>query len=150
MERRPDDRRPEDRRPVERRPVARDRFDDRGPSDRSPAPRGASGPARPRPAASAADEKGIRGSLAVAGTFLVTLAAAGVDSFVGIGLGLVTLATRCTATAIATLVVRRRDLISVLVAPPLLFVAVALVNIALAPSATFNLPTIATLLVRGF
>jgi hypothetical protein len=82
--------------------------------------------------------------------FLVTLAGAGVDSFVGIGLGLVTLATLSTATVIATLTVRRRDLISVIAAPPLVFVAVALVNIALAPSASFNLPTIATLLVRGF
>jgi hypothetical protein len=82
--------------------------------------------------------------------FLVTLAGAGVDSFVGIGLGLVTLGTLSLATAAATLLVRRRDLISVLVAPPLVFVAVALVNVALAPSATFNPATIATLLVRGF
>jgi hypothetical protein len=48
------------------------------------------------------------------------------------------------------LVVRRRDMLSVVVAPPLVFVAVAVANIALAPSASFNLPTIATLLVRGF
>jgi hypothetical protein len=82
--------------------------------------------------------------------FLVTLVGAGVDSFVGIGLGLVTLGTLSLATVIATLMVRRRDLISVMAAPPLVFVAVALINIALAPSANFNLPTIATLLVRGF
>ncbi len=150
VERRPDDRRPEDRRPVERRPAARDQFDDRGPSDRSAAPRGASGPTRPRPASAAADEKGIRGTVAVAGMFLVTLAGAGVDSFVGIGLGLVTLVTLVAITAIATLVVRRSDLLSVFVAPPLVFVAVAAANIALAPSASFNLATIATLLVRGF
>ena len=82
--------------------------------------------------------------------FLITLAGACVDSFVGIGLGLITLAALVGATAIATLVVRRRDLLSVIVAPPLVFVAVATVNIVLAPSATFSLPTIATLLVRGF
>ncbi len=82
--------------------------------------------------------------------FLVTLAGAGVDSFVGIGLGLVTLVTLVAITAIATLVVRRSDLLSVFVAPPLVFVAVAAANIALAPSASFNLATIATLLVRGF
>ena len=82
--------------------------------------------------------------------FLVTLAGAGVDSFVGIGLGLVTLVALVSVTVIAALMVRRRDLLSVLVAPPLVFVAVAGVNIALAPSASFNLPTIATLLVRGF
>lgn len=151
VERRPDDRRPEDRRPLERRPVARDGFDDdRGPSDRSAAPRGVSGPARPRPTSPAADGNGIRGTLAVAGMFLVTLAGAGVDSFVGIGLGLVTLVTLVAVTAIATLGVRRRDLLSVVVAPPLVFVAVAAANIALAPSASFNLATIVTLLVRGF
>jgi hypothetical protein len=82
--------------------------------------------------------------------FLITLAGAGVDSFVGIGLGLITLAALVGATAAAALVVRRRDLLSVMVAPPLVFVAVATLNIALAPSASFNLPTIATLLVRGF
>jgi NADH:ubiquinone oxidoreductase subunit K len=82
--------------------------------------------------------------------FLVTLAGAGFDSFVGIGLGLVTLGTLVTITVIATWTVRRRDLVSVLIAPPLVFVAVAALNIALAPSAHFNLPTVATLLVRGF
>jgi hypothetical protein len=82
--------------------------------------------------------------------FLVTLAGAGIDSFVGIGLGLVTMGAMVGVTALATLAVRRHDLASVIIAPPLVFVAVALVNIALAPSASFNLPTIATLLVRGF
>ena len=134
---------------MERRPAARDRYDEFGPSDRS-APRGGSSSVRPRPAGPAAEEKGIRGTLAVAGTFLVTLAGAGVDSFVGIGLGLVTLVTLVAVTGIATLAVRRRDLASVVVAPPLVFVAVAAANIALAPSARFNLATIATLLVRGF
>jgi hypothetical protein len=158
--RRPDDCRPEERRPVERPPVDRLRSDERRPSarpddQRRPSARnddqrGASASSRPRPAKPAADEGRIRGILAVLVMFLVTLAGAGVDSFVGIGLGLVTLATLSTATVIATLTVRRRDLISVIAAPPLVFVAVALVNIALAPSASFNLPTIATLLVRGF
>src|SRR5688572_6743074 len=78
--RRPEERRPEDRRPAERRPSAR-------PAD----PRAASVSARPRPAKPAADGGRIRGVLAVLGMFLVTLAGAGVDSFVGIGLGLVTL-----------------------------------------------------------
>ena len=82
--------------------------------------------------------------------FLVTLAGAGVDSFTGIGLGLVTLVALVAVTALAALLVRRRDLLSVIVAPPLVFVAVAAVNIALAPSASFNLATAATLLVRGF
>jgi hypothetical protein len=147
--RRPEGPRPE-RRPVERPAVDRPRSDERRPSARPGDPRVASVSARPRPAKPTADGGRIRGLLAVLGIFLVTLAGAGVDSFVGIGLGLVTLATLSLATAVATLVVRRRDLISVIVAPPLVFVAVALVNIALAPSANFNLPTVATLLVRGF
>jgi hypothetical protein len=149
-DRRPEDRRPEDRRPVERPSVDRPRSDERRPPARPADSGAASVSARPRPAKPAAEEGRIRGVLAVLGMFLVTLAGAGVDSFVGIGLGLVTLTALTIATAIATLVVRRRDLISVIVAPPLVFVAVALVNIALAPSANFNLPTIATLLVRGF
>jgi hypothetical protein len=92
----------------------------------------------------------LRGIVAVLGMFLVTLAGAGIDSFVGIGLGLVTLGALVGSTVLATLLVRRRDLISVVIAPPLVFVAVAAVNIALAPSASFNAATIATLLVRGF
>ncbi len=145
-ERRPEERRPEVRRPEGRRPVERP-----GPDERRPAePRVASVSARPRPAKPTADGGRFRGVVAVLGMFLVTLAGAGVDSFVGIGLGLVTLVALVAVTALAVLTVRRRDLLSVIVAPPLVFVAVAAVNIALAPSASFNLATIATLLVRGF
>ncbi len=92
----------------------------------------------------------LRGAVAVLGVFLVTLAGAGIDSYVGVGLGTITLVTMLASTAVATLVVRRRDLVSVVVSPPLIFIAVAAVNIGLAPSATFNLPTVATLLIRGF
>jgi hypothetical protein len=92
----------------------------------------------------------LRGVVAVSGIFLVTLAGAGADSFVGIGLGMITLVCLVVSTVFGTLLVRRRDLMSVVVAPPLVFVAVAAVNIGLAPSAHFTLPTVATLLVRGF
>lgn len=153
-DRRPDDRRVDDLRSVERHPVDRPRSDERRPSAR-PEPRSASVTARPKPpkqntAKPAADGGRFRGVVAVLTMFLVTLAGAGVDSFVGIGLGLITLAALVSVTALAVLTVRRRDLLSVLVAPPLIFVAVAGVNVALAPSASFNLATIATLLVRGF
>lgn len=114
-------------------------------------PRSTAGSARSRDAGTSAGRDGrIRGAVAVVGMFLVTLAGAGIDSFIGVGLGLLTLAALVGVTAAAALVVRRRDLLSVVVAPPLVFVAVALLNIALAPSASFNLPTVATLLVRGF
>ncbi|MCZ2819205.1 hypothetical protein O2V63_02550 [Modestobacter sp. VKM Ac-2977] len=93
---------------------------------------------------------GIRGAFAIAGVFLVTLVAAAADSYIGLGLGLITLVALTVGTIGAALVTRRSDLLSVLVAPPLVFVAVALLNIGLAPSASLNLPTLATLLVRGF
>ncbi|MGY1854838.1 DUF6542 domain-containing protein [Modestobacter sp. SYSU DS0290] len=92
----------------------------------------------------------VPGLVAVLGAFLVTLAAAAGDSYIGIGLGTITLVVLTLSSAFATLVVRRRDLMTVLVSPPLVFVGVALLNIALAPSATFTVPTLATLLVRGF
>jgi hypothetical protein len=92
----------------------------------------------------------VRGAVAVLGMFVVTLVGAGIDSFVGVGLGMITLAALLVSTAVAMLVVRRRDMFSVVASPPLVFIAVAAANIALAPSALFNLPTIATLLIRGF
>ena len=92
----------------------------------------------------------LRGALAVLGAFLLTLAAAAADSYIGRGLGLITLVALTAGTVVAALATRRKDLLSVLVSPPLVFVAVAVVNIGLAPSATLNLPTLATLLVRGF
>jgi hypothetical protein len=122
---------------------------------------GAAAPSRPRggarPAGRAAQRAAtepagsrLRGVLAVLGIFVITLAGGAIDSFLGVGLGTLTLVTLVAATAVGTLLVRRRDLLTVVVAPPLVFVAVALVNIGLAPSASFNLPTLATILVRGF
>ncbi|MGY1668388.1 DUF6542 domain-containing protein [Geodermatophilus sp. SYSU D00696] len=93
---------------------------------------------------------GLRGSLAVLGVFVMTLAGGAVDSFLAVGLGTLTLVTLVAASAIGTLLVRRRDLLTVVACPPLVFVAVAAVNIGLAPSATFNPATIATVLIRGF
>ncbi len=92
----------------------------------------------------------LRGVAAVLGVFVITLAGGAVDSFLGVGLGTLTLVTLVAATAVGTLLVRKRDLLTLVVAPPLVFVAVAAVNVALAPSASLNLPTIATVLVRGF
>ena len=80
----------------------------------------------------------------------MTLAGGAIDSFLGDGLGTVTLIALVAATAIGTLLVRRRDLLTVVLSPPLVFVAVAGVNIALAPSVSLSLPTVATLLIRGF
>lgn len=92
----------------------------------------------------------LRGIYAVVAVFLLTLAGGAIDSFLGVGLSTVTLVALVGGTILATWLVRRRDLFSMVIAPPLIFTAVAGVNIALAPSATFSLTTIATLLVRGF
>jgi hypothetical protein len=107
----------------------------------------------PRPPSrqqAAAPGSRTRGVVAVLGMFALTLAAAAADSYIGVGLGTITLIALLLGSVFAALVVRRSDLLSVVVAPPLVFVAVALVNIALAPSAMFSLPTLATLLIRGF
>jgi hypothetical protein len=109
---------------------------------------GSSTAGRSRPAPTAGPR--LPGVLAILGIFLLTLAAAAADSYIGVGLGTITLVALAAGTIVAALAVRRRDLLSVLVAPPLVFVAVAIVNIGLAPSATMSLPTLATLLVRGF
>jgi hypothetical protein len=118
---------------------------------RSSEPRG--GSSRPRRDQLREDESGrsrLRGAVAVVAVFLLTLAACGVESFLASGLGIVTTVVLVLSTAAATLLVRRRDLVSVVVAPPLIYVAVAAIDAAAAPSATFSLTTLATLLIRGF
>jgi hypothetical protein len=111
--------RPAQRRPVERRPVER-------PDTERPA-------RRPAPAVETGGGK-LRGVLAVLAVFLVTLAAAGVESFIATGLGIMTTIALAASTAVAALVVRRRDLLSVVVCPPMVFTAVAVVNLVAAPS----------------
>ncbi|TFV52484.1 DUF6542 domain-containing protein [Blastococcus sp. TF02A_35] len=139
------------------REYAHDRYESAPPPRRGndrPRPADRARPAE-RPSARtrtapAGRESQLRGVLAVAGIFLLTLAGCGIDSFVGTGLGLITLVALAASTSMAVLLVRRRDLLTVVVAPPLVFVLVAVVNAALAPSATLNAATLATLLVRGF
>ena len=149
--RRPSAARSGDRRPERGRPE-RNRADERRPNVRGGDPRGAAMAPRGRTAPAAQTGGGrIRGLVVVLAIFLITLAGAAVDSlFMGMGLGLITLACLVGSTVLGAVLVRRRDLLSVVVAPPLVFVAVACANIALAPSASFNLASMATLLVRGF
>jgi hypothetical protein len=92
----------------------------------------------------------LRGVVAVLLVLLVTLAGAAADSLIGIGLGTLTLIALVGSTVVATLLVRRRDLVSVLVAPPLVFVAVAIADLTIAPSAHFSLTALAPLLIKGF
>ena len=129
--------------PVDSRRLSAPRGSDRG------RPLSAEQPIRGRAAAEAGGRT-LRGAFAVIAVFLVTLAGGAVDSFRGIGLSTLTLVALVGGTILGTWLVRRRDLLSMLIAPPLVFTAVAGVNIALAPSASFSLTTIAALLVRGF
>jgi len=92
----------------------------------------------------------LRGVVAVAAVFVLTLAVAAAESFLGVGLGTITLVALVLTTVLAALLVRRRDLASVIVSPPLVFVGVAVVDVIAAPSASLNLATLATLLIRGF
>ena len=133
-------------------PEDRDRTADARRPPLPPAGRGDDhrSPRRPARQQAAASGPRTRGAFAVLGMFALTLVAAAADSYIGIGLGMITLVALLIGSVLAALLVRRRDLLSVVVAPPLVFVAVALVNIATAPSATFSLPTLATLLIRGF
>jgi hypothetical protein len=123
------------------------RYEDSGEFER---PRAAAAGPRGRTAPTQQGGGRLRGVVAVLAVFLVTLAGAAVDSFLGIGLGTVTLVALVGSTAVATFLVRRRDLFSVLVAPPLVFVAVAVADLAIAPSAHFSLTAMAPLLIRGF
>ena len=107
-------------------------------------------PVRGHGAAADTGSRTLRGAVAVIAVFLVTLGGGAIDSFLGVGLGTVTMIALVGTTIAGTWLVRRRDLFSMLIAPPLVFTAVAAVNIALAPSASFSLTTIAALLVRGF
>jgi hypothetical protein len=127
-----------------------DRQPDRGrPGARSAEQRATGNRNRTAPAAETGGR--LRGIVAVIGIFLITLAGGAVDSFfMGNGLGLITLGCLVGSSVLGALLVRRRDLLTIVVAPPLVFMAVAGANIALAPSASFNLATMATLLVRGF
>ncbi len=105
--------------------------------------RGRVEPARPEPTGSR-----LRGSLAVLAMLLMTLLTAVVDSYLSTGLGLITTAGLVIAAALATLLVRRRDLATVVVSPPLVYIAAALIGTALTSSV--GLAGIATLLIRGF
>jgi hypothetical protein len=164
--RRPSDRGPERMRedvqrprpPAQRRPADPPRGrgparDDRGADDVRPARADDHAATRRPPAAERpAPQSGsrLRGFVAVLGVFFMTAAAGAADWFMGAGLGMITLVVLVASTSVATLLVRRRDVLSVVLCPPLVFVAVAGVNIALSPGVNFTLPAIATMLIRGF
>ncbi|WP_409332473.1 DUF6542 domain-containing protein [Trujillonella humicola] len=113
---------------------ARPPVDDAREQDRRPGARatGREG----RAAAPAVPERGsrLRGSVAVLGVLLVTLAAGYVDAIGTTGLGMITLVGLVASTAVATLLVRRRDLTTMVVAPPLVLLAVTAVHVLTSPA----------------
>ncbi|MGY1808879.1 DUF6542 domain-containing protein [Blastococcus sp. SYSU D00669] len=94
------------------------------------------GPVRGRPTRRPAPETGrrTRGIVAVLAVFLVTVAVAAAESLLWTGLGLITATGLVVATAAGAFLVRRRDLLTVVVSPPLVFAAVVAVNLLAASS----------------
>ncbi|MGY1637950.1 DUF6542 domain-containing protein [Geodermatophilus sp. SYSU D00742] len=143
--------------PLERGRRERPRQPERAEQDEYDARRRTPRPAEPRAAGRAAGgrvadepERGsrLRGWMAAVAVFVVTLAGATADSYLGAGLGIITLGTLTVAAALGTLLVRRRDLTTMVVAPPLVFIAAAVASNAIV--ASVNLAGLATLLIRGF
>jgi hypothetical protein len=120
------------------RPMSRDLDDDRG--RREPDDRGGSRRSGRRPAPVAETGGGrVRGIFAVLGMFLLTLGGCAVDSVLGVGPGMVALIALVASTALAAFLVRRRDLLSVVVSPPLVFVAVVAVKTVTTPGLDLTL-----------
>jgi len=92
----------------------------------------------------------LAGLGAVSLVFVVTLAVATLESLLGIGLRTLTLLALCGSTLLAGLWVRRSDLATIVVAPPLVFALVAILEIVLAPTLSFTPTVLAAILVRGF
>jgi len=92
----------------------------------------------------------LTGLGAVVFIFVVTLALATAESLLGIGLRLITLIALAGSTLLAGLWVRHSDIATIVVAPPLVFAAVAAGEIVLAPTLNFTPTVLAAILVRGF
>ncbi|MGY1631026.1 DUF6542 domain-containing protein [Geodermatophilus sp. SYSU D01186] len=139
--------------PVERsrqeRPRSSERADQDQPASGRRAPRPAESRSAGRPAADQ-PERGsrLRGWAAVLAVLVVTLVGAAADSYLSAGLGVLTLGTLAIAAALGTLLVRRRDLTTMVIAPPLVYIVAAVAVTAV--FGTVNLAGLATLLIRGF
>ncbi|MGK5114772.1 DUF6542 domain-containing protein [Geodermatophilus sp. CPCC 205506] len=134
----------EDSRPVEydRRADGRDSADGRRRRAR-PAEARAAGRGAPQP-----EQGKLRGWAAVTVVLLVTLAGTAADLYLGGGLGFISLVALTASSVLATLLVRRSDLVSTVIAPPLVFIVSGVA--ASTVLSTFNLAAVATLLIRGF
>lgn len=118
--------------------------------ERSAQQRATGGSGRAGLAAKPGSRVALTGLGAVAIVFVITLAVATLESLLGIGLRTLTLIALSGSTLIAGLWVRSRDLATVVVAPPLVFAAVAALEVVLAPTLNLSVTVMATILVRGF
>jgi hypothetical protein len=137
------DRPPGPRRPAEQsRPAARPPRDLDDRRSREPG-RGGSGHSGRRPAP-VSETRGsrLRGIFAVLGMFLLTVGGCAIDSVLGVGPGMVALVALVASTVLAAFLVRRRDLLSVVVSPPLVFVAVVVVKTVATPGLDLTLTRI--------
>lgn len=92
----------------------------------------------------------LTGLGAVAFIFVVTLAVATLESLLGVGLRTLTLVALSLSTLLAGFWVRRTDIATIVVAPPLVFATVAALEIVLAPTLKFTVTVLGSILVRGF
>lgn len=92
----------------------------------------------------------LTGLTAVGLVFVVTLAVAMLESLLGVGLRTLTLLALSGSTLLAGLMVRRHEVATVVVAPPLVFAFVAVLEIVLAPTLSLSPTVLASVLVRGF
>lgn len=111
---------------------------------------GSGRPAQPEVRSQPARGFTLTGLGAVALIFGVTLVVATAESLLGIGLRTLTLIALAGSTLLAGLWVRRSDIATIVVAPPLVFAAVAALEIGLAPTLSFTPTVLASILVRGF
>jgi hypothetical protein len=139
--------------PVERGRHERPRSPERAEQDQHDPRRRSGRAAESRPTSRVAADRPERGSrlrgwAAVLAVLVVTLAGAAADSYLSAGLGVITLGTLTVAAALGTLLVRRRDLTTMVVTPPLVYIAAAVA--ATAVFGSVSLAGLATLLIRGF
>jgi hypothetical protein len=134
------------------RPVEYDRRVDQLDRDHADGRRRAARPADARAAGRRLPEpergSRLRGWAAVAAVLVVTFAGAAADIYLGAGLGLPTLVVLTGSSALATLLVRRRDLWTTVVAPPLVFIVAGVA--ATTVLASFSLTAVAAMVIRGF
>lgn len=82
--------------------------------------------------------------------FVATAVGIVVDVLTGPGIGIATTITLTVGTLLAALLVRRRDLRTVVIAPPLILAVLAVVGLAVLPDLTFSLAGVGVWLVYGF